>query len=356
MAKEGEVKEKEELEIPVHGSYKCDPKDRAQGISVRVRNFEDGVGYSPSWRSDFANTYITLMKRAKGKGEEYDLPKEENDELIINYFSFIKLKSAANYPDYYQADEIDGINHLKGKGSMIKAMVIAGLSNAAIAEWFPMRELSVQLFVDLFFDVRRYLTKIGFLRDIIFPFVNVGGYEAITEDVHHERIMISTAFTQGWEGLQRLFIKNTKLTEVETIALEKSVHNSLAFQADLYGRHIVLNPLPRPCDMERFQMSSQTKAQAQQAESDKLNSHNAWFQLGWTDHIRPDSNLPEHVKEAHRVIAMEEAARRAMWGNGESAEEKIIALPTAPVPAPFLVKKAGHPTLRPLLFQRQGQR
>lgn len=302
-----------------------DPSIYHTKVKRKVRSYLDGVSYHPEWRYHEAHEYVVLARQAEELNESFDVPSTETDQVLVQYYTFLRFGECDQEEDFAWAHELFFLGETNGTASRIRAMALADQTDEQIAEYIGARASSVKIFLDLFYDVRRFLGIPAFKQGLVFPFVNIGGYDAVPDALNKERLWLAAAYTRGWEGLKRILESDDRLNEVDKKKTEDMIYNALLHEANSYTVALKTHALPRPVNMERWLQMSSIAAQNRAFENQGaggVNDPTTWIRA-IHGMITSRADLPPEVSD----MMQRSQARAEAAATGETQEDtKVVAM------------------------------
>lgn len=240
-------------------------------VTQRPRTPIDNPHYEPAWRYQTVHDYMVEAKKADTERRPYDLPRTENDRLVIEYFMTLRFGSNRRAQQMVAAHQMEFVNWKFGDASALKAQLIAGQSIEQIAERSTDSLETCQLYADLFFDVQPWMHKRNFKRRLVFNTM-LQSVEDIRKTEHgREKILMGMAYMRGWEGLEPVLYPDTEITDAMRIQMEQHIHSKLTMESRNLVDLMSLEPGPRPNHFEKYlaflTMQAQSKALEQQGHS-----------------------------------------------------------------------------------------
>jgi len=132
------------------------------------RGFELDPNYHPQWRSLQAREYAKEYEEAVASEESYCVPPEEDDEIVLDYFSLLTLGDC-NDDSLKYAHSCNETNVVSGFGTLIQSMLVGGCSKKEVAKELGTSEKNIESYISLFFDIERYLDCEPLMLSVITP-------------------------------------------------------------------------------------------------------------------------------------------------------------------------------------------
>ena len=260
-----------------------------------------GIGreYRPDWRGLLVDEYLTEAGKARLDRRDYDIPDEEQDEVVRNYYTFTLCLGGDDREDMLWAFQAYGGKFFPGFCSVIKAGVVAGLSDREIADYLDTTEKSIFYFVSLFFDIRHHLKNPAYMRQITTAYFNDSA-ELHREDLE-ELYLIHLAYRAGWDAV-RWDLEGSKCDVKPSVEkMETTIIECFSEKAAKGANGLMANRKNRPTDIDRWERLYALKsqiAQMQKGETLKLNDFITKFCEKGLNH--PD--MPEEIVEGLQRI------------------------------------------------------
>jgi len=213
------------------------------------RSFGEDPDYSPAWRASQASEYYRVFKERIQDGEEnvVVLPEDEDDEYVIDYFSFL-VYGTSRFPEIKYANSCFRSNPNKGFGTQIQSMFLGKKTIPDIAQGFKTSPKNIECYLKLFFDVSDYLDCENFIYSVISPYDK--WKETPKEDLAAS-IWMGLSYEFGWDVAKYILQRRLHITEDISKRLSSAMAQSLELQASEYVLGVRLAVSARPSDFDR---------------------------------------------------------------------------------------------------------
>ncbi len=184
------------------------------------RSLSDDWSFSPIWRSELIDNYLVRLGSSKDASFELvEIQFSENDPFVRQGVRHRFTGRCVNQAVIAHAFRIAEENPRTGLGSRIKALVLADRFPDEIAEMLNIPVAVVVAFEKYFWDLRRYLGVSLWLESLVRA---AEENPKKTADSMREAIWLRTALDEGWDGLQRLWLRKraTDAKSLEQLARE----------------------------------------------------------------------------------------------------------------------------------------
>lgn len=234
----------------------CRPTFHAEVRSLRPsRNWQDGIDYHPDWRFTTVMFYCKASKEAQDMNRSFDLPEDEDDVLVKEAYSFYKFgvcQDAALAQIFRWIDTCYRHSEETATLPKVRAMVVARLSNAQIAEMIGASERHIEVLVNFFYDARPYLDSKEFIQLQVIPYAYNADHDSLGVAERKHREWMAAAYQNGWPGLQRFLYPQGEVTADQKASADRHIRGAFAVDAARYASTLILHPNPRPCGFERW--------------------------------------------------------------------------------------------------------
>lgn len=178
-----------------------------------ARSLEESCAYNPDWRYKQVKQYLILDSESILENDiDFEIPFWENDDSVLRYYAYKKHGSGFSSEDsirFSYADDAIAYNNRTGAASKIRSLVISGCSVNSIASRLYTKPEYIQTFIDLHFDIQRYMDNKDFISSLVFPFTTPKNEPA---EMKKERIWKTAAFLLGVNGFDTMCHKKLDMT------------------------------------------------------------------------------------------------------------------------------------------------
>ena len=241
--------------------------DNIPGIMItpaRIpRSLRESPAYEPDWRFQQTEEYLRCGRRAGEAGETYVVPLSERDGWVRSYFKFRTDAPTPRAAVCRYAQECDDTNDRAWMASRIRAMTVAGLTTAEIAERLHTLVENVDAFQRLFFDVGGYVQDRAVLGAILAPML-----DARTANDARERIWLLAALKLGIRGLDRVLGGPATFSRDEDREISDAINSILAEQSLEYAISLLGRPEMGAKALEAFQRGQEMRFRYPAAQND----------------------------------------------------------------------------------------
>ena len=282
-------------------------------MALYSRSFEDDPNYNPNWRSLQAREYAKGYEQSQAVSPPafFSIPEEEDDDLVIDYFTYLSL-GTANRNSIKYAHSCNETNFTKGFGTMIQAMLLGGKSVKGIAEELFTTEENISTYLSLFFDVERYIECDLLMSSLVSPFdknddsFNRGRQTAL---------WMGLSYAFGWDKAKNILQRKMDVDAGTVKIFTDAMSNCINMQAAEFSLAIRACGVSRPADFERYVAYTSATAITQGAQNENMASTAANFRNALFAVITENSKqLPEEHplrvmiadREEDTIIEMEE--------------------------------------------------
>lgn len=300
-------------------------------VVVRMsRSVEEDSGYYPDWRHRQATNYVLVHDRMSEQGYRFEVPPWEDDDEVIRYFAYLKMKNAFSRNDgarFKYSESALEHNLRTGAASRMRSMLIAGVDSTFVAARMGTRVENVETFFRLHFDVEPYLENREFMSNLVFPFV-VPRNES--PDLKKERLWRTGAFLMGINGLDAIVQKKFSMNSSDLETMNNQYRVLMSSQILEYALNRRSGGAPGFADIEAMQ---------------------AVMSFFGTEDAKADEDRKRFTDVVVSVLRRTYAARHQ---NAEEGQFADIPRPTLPAPARRVIKNYTPEVDDAVLFSRQG--
>lgn len=213
------------------------------------RDFGEDPDYSPAWRANQALEYRRVHRDLVARGERNIavLPEDEDDDYVIDYFSYL-VYGSCHFREIKYAHSCFQSNYSRGFGTQIQSMYLGGKSFSEIADSFKTRPKNIECYLKMFFDVIEYLDCENLIYSVIAPFDR---WKETPLDAVANSIWMGLSYEFGWDTAKYILQRRLHVTEAISKKLADSMQQSLSLQASEYVLGVRLASHARPSDFER---------------------------------------------------------------------------------------------------------
>lgn len=218
-------------------------------IKRHSRSFGEDPDYSPAWRANQALEYRRVYRDLVSRGENNIavIPEDENDEYVIDYYSYL-VYGSCHYPQVKYAHSCFNSNYSKGFGTQMQAMLLGKEPISKIADSFKTKRENVECYLKLFFDVEEYLDCESLIYSIISPFDR---WKETPLDAVANSIWMGISYEFGWDTAKYILQRRLHVTDEVAKKLSDAMQQCLSLQAGEYVLGTRLASHARPSDFER---------------------------------------------------------------------------------------------------------
>jgi hypothetical protein len=268
------------------------------------RGFEDDPNYYPQWRSLQAREYAKEYEEAvsASPAASYCVPPEETDELVLDYFNLLTLNDC-NENGVKYAHNCNETNPTRGFGTLIQSMLVGGCTLSTIADELATTEENVQTYINLFFDVERYLNHDNLMSSIISPYSKVDD----SSKVKQQTLWLSLSYAFGWNTAKTVLQRRM---DVDSSAVDKfveSMKNCINMQAAEYAMAVRSGSVARPSDFERYISQVNATALSAAGHTEEMSSNAQNFRAALLGLIKDTSKALPDSHPVRQMIELKEA-------------------------------------------------
>ena len=227
----------------------------------KPRSLEEGWSYSPRWRFEQVYQYALKYHAAQVEGQPYAPPASETDQWILDFYSVVAFGLCHN-PALRWILDAEKSNPGRYGASMLKALVISGMSREDIGKYMHITNSEITAFMKIFFDIEAYLNDRPYIASLVFNHSAVE-VEALSPWQSRERTWMAVAFITGETGLRMFLEKTVDYDAAEVARLQDLMYKCMLSSATDYVVGVRANALPRPCDMDRYMQLKQVNSIAE---------------------------------------------------------------------------------------------
>jgi len=225
-----------------------------EGFFAPAEKLDDGRDYCCDWRWRKTLGYLRSFRGIPpAKGESVMSIQNENDQVIIDAF----IGAAhGDYGDNSARWAIRAVhsNRIKSGASQIKAMILARVPTAVIADQMETTPAAIVAFEQLFFDVSKYIEKPAYVSSLFAPFQTVAGIDdespASAEEAK-ERMWMMVGYYMGYESLKSVMYRKMILSSAELKEFDDAVSSMMQMARFDYVATMRTYGNARPADWEK---------------------------------------------------------------------------------------------------------
>ena len=215
-----------------------------------LRDLSEGLDFQPDWRNRVVEQYIAEYAKIPNHKTPGDILMGERDPFVKHAFLFRLGVGRVNAKAFEFSYRTQANNHTTGAASMIKAMAIADRRANEIAQELRTERWYVTTYLRLFFDVERFLSCDAWLRLLIFP---PDANQLSSPEAIRERRWLSSAYLQGWPGLEKMLFNRGRASENDVRQLRVEIEAALGARALEFVTGLQASGAPvNMQDLERF--------------------------------------------------------------------------------------------------------
>lgn len=207
------------------------------------------VWYYPDWRYKQSLVHKTFPPDTGAA-----IPEWEDDSIVMEVLSFMEsghCSSSFVTSMMYSVMRVHEENHNHGMASRIKAMIVAEMSSVEISDRLGVDEDLINLYSDIFFDVRTILGRRDRLASIIYPFDPRSVRNRSAAEMR-EYLWLAAAFSGG-EKLLEYFL--TGKFDLDTDSVDNClmmIISMVTAQTLEYGVMLRSEGLPKSAHFDKF--------------------------------------------------------------------------------------------------------
>jgi hypothetical protein len=176
------------------------------------RSLHHGWDYQPDWRLRLVESYLVDIASAKDRSDGLqDALWREPDPYIRQALRYRFTGICVHQPAIEWAFRVVQENEHTGLASRIRAAVIADRFPEEIATMISVEPALVVAFEKLFWDVRPHLGSELWLETL------VENEKPKSIQASRETVWLRTALHEGWEGLERLWLRRSSGTDAKSL-------------------------------------------------------------------------------------------------------------------------------------------
>jgi hypothetical protein len=288
------------------------------------RGFEEDPDYHPQWRALQAREYAREYEEVKAQNPDatFLIPPDEDDELVLDYFSYLVLGDCNDDAVKY-AHSCNESNGIRGMGTMIQSMFVGGLTPEEIADEIQTSEGNVHVYLKLFFDVERYLKKDALMLSIISPYAKTEG----TDRAKQNALWLGISYAFGWKLAKNILQRRIKVDPSILETFVDSMKSCINLQAAEYIMAIRSGSLARPSDFERYISQTNATALSAAGASEEMAQNAQNFRQALMGLIQSTAkDLPDE-HPVQRMLKDKEQAIETTSVKQKVEEKKFVKLP-----------------------------
>ena len=266
------------------------------------RGFEVDPNYHPQWRSLQAREYAKEYEEAIATDESYCVPPEEDDEIVLDYFSLLTLGDC-NDDSLKYAHGCNETNALRGFGTLIQSMLVGGCSQQEVANELGTSEKNIDAYVKLFFDIERYLNNEPLMLSIITPYSKVDESSKIRQNT----LWLGLSYAFGWKIAKNVLQRNMNVDTATVDTFMESMKNCINMQAAEYAMAVRSGSVARPSDFERYILQMNATAMSAAGHTEEMSSNSQNFRNALLGLIKDTSKALPDSHPVKQMIEMKEA-------------------------------------------------
>ena len=218
------------------------------------RSLHESPNYNPAWRQLQVEEYLRYRRHLGDQDGLFILPSSERDSLVRAYFKFRSGVVSPKHAAFIYAHDCEEANGRTSMASRIKALTVAEVNPAEIAERLHTSVENIEMFQKLFFDVAAYVVDRTTLGAILQPLT-----DASSATDPRERVWLLAALHLGRKGLDYVVDQRVQLSQEEQQEISDSIHAILAGQTLRYSLSLQGKPEAGPEVMEAYQKSMEAR-------------------------------------------------------------------------------------------------